>query len=73
MTSVEDRNAPSVMPTDGMLMIEAKPEGLLGLEETTVPLWWRGTGPPMEQWITSPTGRPWRTTLISSDTYRSQR
>lgn len=30
---MEDRNAPSVMATDGMLMIEAKPEGLLGLNE----------------------------------------
>jgi hypothetical protein len=38
MASVEDRNAPSVVAADGMLMIEAKPEGLLGPEEASVPL-----------------------------------
>ena len=45
MVSVEDGNAPSVVAADGMLMIEAKPEGLPGPEETTVPLWCRGGGP----------------------------
>jgi hypothetical protein len=44
MASVEDLNAPSVVAADGMLKIEAKPEGLFGPEETPVPLWCRGTG-----------------------------
>jgi len=65
MVSVEDGNAPSVVAADGMLMIEAKPEGLPGPEETTVPLWCRGDGPVMEQWITSPTGRSWRITFAA--------
>jgi hypothetical protein len=41
---------------DGTLTLEAKPEGLLGLDETTVPLWCRGDVPIIAQWIRSATG-----------------
>ena len=38
-----------VVAVDGGLTLEAKPGGLLGLDETTVPLGCRGNGPIIEQ------------------------
>lgn len=49
-----------VVAADGTLTLEAKPEGLLGLDGTTVPLWCRGSGPIMERTIRSGAGRHWR-------------
>jgi hypothetical protein len=38
-----------------------------GLKGTFAQLAFRGDGPLMEQWITSPTGRRWRITLPAAD------
>lgn len=34
---------------DGTMTIEAKPDGVLGIEGPFAPLWCRGSGPPIEQ------------------------
>ncbi len=48
-----------VVGVDGTLTLEAKPEGLLGVDGTTVPLWCRGAGPIMGQTDTILNGRHW--------------
>jgi hypothetical protein len=45
-----------VVAADGSLTLEAKPEGLLGLDGTTVPLWCRGGMD--HQWSKTESARP---------------
>ncbi len=51
---------------DGTVTLAVKPEGLLGAQTAIAHSGCRGSGPLMEQWIPSPTGRRWRITLTAA-------
>jgi hypothetical protein len=52
-----------MVDADGTMTIEAKPDGLSGLEGRFAQSGCLGKGPLMEQWIPSPADRRWRLTL----------